>query len=430
MTPSARLQASAEILDHIRSKRASAEQVLKDWGRAHRFAGSKDRRAIADKVYQCLRSRERLAHFMGLDEGRALVLGSTFLLDNLSINDIDTLYDGVGYAPSPLSDDERAKLMAPREDAPVWLEVGLPEFVTTRLEAVYGEGWKDEAKALIGSRAPIDLRINGDREQIKQGLEMLGFAPQLTPFSLHGLRLPCEPAPNIRALPAFGQGIIEIQDEGSQICAFLAGAKPGSTVIDYCAGGGGKALAMLQTMQDKGRLVVSDIDRLRLNNIKPRLKRSGQEAEFREIGEDGSGMEDLKNRGDVVLVDAPCSGSGVWRRRPEAAQKLTLSEVEALHVLQVEILSHAAKLVKISGRLVYATCSVLPDENEDTLAAFEAAHPNFAPLPIEQALKGAHITPEGAKVLSALSDGSHRLRLSPNISQTDGFFIALYERKS
>ncbi len=425
MTPAARLQAAADILDLMKGARRPAEEVLKDWGRGHRYAGSKDRRAIADKVYQGLRGRERLAHFMGNDSGRALVIGLLHLQDGLALADIDHLYSGDGYAPARLSAAERGRLEAGTGQAPEWLAAGLPEFVAERLKSVYGDGWLAEAEALLLPRAPIDLRVNGDREPIRAGLEMLGYKPEVTPFSRQGLRLPAEPPPNIRALPAFKQGMIEIQDEGSQIISFLAGAQPGMTVVDYCAGGGGKTLGLLQAMNGQGRLIASDIDRTRLNNIKPRLARAGLSADLRQLGRDGEGMEDLESLADLVVVDAPCSGSGVWRRRPETASLLEEKEVRRLHELQVAILGRASRLVRPSGRLVYATCSILPDENEDSIAAFEAVHPDFEPLPIAEAARVPQLN--GAD-LATLAHG-HRLRLSPNISHTDGFFVATYERR-
>lgn len=428
MTPAARLQAASDILDLLSKTRRPAEEVLKDWGRNNRYAGSKDRRAIADKVYQCLRARERLSFTMDSSAGRALVLGALHFLDGVSLSEIDDLYTGEGYAPPKLSVAERKRLEAGDGEAPEWLESGLPAFVVERLKSVYGGDWLKEAEALMLPRAPIDLRVNGDRSPLIAGLEMLGYRPEPTPFSAFGVRLPADPPPNVRALPAFRQGTIEIQDEGSQLAGFLAGARPGMTVVDYCAGGGGKTLALLQAMQGEGRLIASDVEKTRLNNIKPRLTRAGLEAELRQLGRDGEGMEDLEAQADLVLVDAPCSGSGVWRRRPETAHKLEEKEVARLHELQSAILHRASRLVKPGGLLAYATCSILPDENEMTADRFEADHPWFTPRPVAEALDSAAVTPEGAETLKNIAQG-HRLRLSPGTSHTDGFFVSLYRRK-
>ena len=433
MTPAARLKAASDILDLLGKTRRPAEEVLKDWGRNNRYAGSKDRRAIADKVYQCLRARERLSFAMDSSAGRSLVLGALHFLDGVSLSEIDDLYTGEGYAPPKLSVVERKRLEAGDGEAPEWLESGLPAFVVERLKSVYGDHWLKEAEALMLPRAPIDLRVNGDRAPLIAGLEMLGYRPEPTPFSAFGVRLPADPPPNVRSLPAFRQGTIEIQDEGSQLAGFLAGARPGMTVVDYCAGGGGKTLALLQAMQGpngetSGRLIASDVEKTRLNNIKPRLTRAGLEAELRQLGPDGEGMEDLEAQADLVLVDAPCSGSGVWRRRPETAHKLEEQEVARLHELQSAILHRASRLVKPGGLLAYATCSILPDENELTADRFEADHPDFTPRPVAEALDGAAVTPEGAETLKNIAQG-HRLRLSPGTSHTDGFFVSLYRRK-
>jgi 16S rRNA (cytosine967-C5)-methyltransferase len=256
-----------------------------------------------------------------------------------------------------------------------------------------------------------------------------GLTAGRTPWSVWGLRLSAESPPNAQKLAAFREGRIEVQDEGSQLAAWLAGAKPEMTVIDYCAGGGGKTLALAQAMEGRGRLVACDVDSKRLDNIRPRLERAGVEAELRRLGSEGEGVEDLEGSADLVLVDAPCSGSGTWRRRPEEASRLTAEDVERLHALQVTVLDRAARLVRPGGRLAYVTCSVLRREDEDTAAAFEAAHVEFKPIPITAALGAPQITPAARERLDGLANG-HHLRLSPRAVGTDGFFIALYERTS
>jgi 16S rRNA (cytosine967-C5)-methyltransferase len=256
-----------------------------------------------------------------------------------------------------------------------------------------------------------------------------GLAPERAPWSVWGLRLAAEPPPNVQKLSAFREGRIEVQDEGSQLAAWLAGAKAGMTVVDYCAGGGGKTLALGQALEGSGRLVACDVAQKRLDNILPRLARAGVEAELRRLGPDGEGMEDLAGTAELVLVDAPCSGSGTWRRRPEEASRLTAGEVERLHALQVTVLGRAATLARPGARLAYVTCSVLRAENEESADAFEAAHPDFRPVPIVAALDAPQFTPAARERLGALAVG-HRLRLSPRASGTDGFFISLYERTS
>ncbi|MBC6982023.1 RsmB/NOP family class I SAM-dependent RNA methyltransferase [Caulobacter sp. 17J80-11] len=431
MTPAARLAAAAEVLDQIARSRAPAEGALKAWGQTHRFAGSKDRRAIADRVYRCIRAKARLSWAMGASNGRALVIGSLALIDGVPLEEIDALYTGEGYAPAALTAEERARLEARPGEPPAWVAAGLPAFAADSFREVYGDAWADEAEALMRPRAPIDLRVNGERasvEAVKAELEGEGLAPERTPFSAWGLRLTAEPPPNVQKLEAFQAGHIEIQDEGSQLAAWLADAHPGWTVVDYCAGGGGKTLALAQSMAGSGGLIACDVEQKRLDNIRPRLNRAGVTAELRKLGLEGGGMADLENSAELVLADAPCSGSGTWRRRPEDAWRLTEEEVDRLHALQVVILGRAAKLVRLGGRLAYVTCSMLKRENEDSCDAFEAAHPNFRPVSIETALNTPNLTDAARARLASLANGSHRLRLSPRATGTDGFFIALYER--
>lgn len=413
MTPAARLAAAASVLDSIAQGRQPAEAVLKAWGAANRYAGSKDRRAIADRVFKVLRARARLSWIMGgREDGRALVIGSLSALDGLSLEEIEALHSGEGYGPRPLSKQERSRITAGEGDLPGWVAAGLPEFVVEDFRATYGDRWTEEARALMEPRAPIDLRVVGDVEAVAAELREAGLSPEPTPWSPQGLRLAAEPPPNVQALDAFKTGRIEIQDEGSQVVCALAGARPGMTVVDYCAGGGGKTLGLAAVMQGQGRLIASDVVQRRIDNIRPRLARAGVEAELRVIGQNGGGMEDLNGQADLVFVDAPCSGSGTWRRRPEDAWRLTPEEVERLHALQVRILGQAAKLVKPGGRMVFVTCSMLSRENEASVDAFEAAHPEFSPVPVTP--------PWGADAT--------RLRLSPATTNTDGFFFVLYER--
>lgn len=432
MTPAARLAAAASVLDSIAQGRQPAEAVLKAWGQQNRYAGSKDRRAVADRVYKVLRARGRLSWAMGgREDGRALVIASLSLIDGLPLEDIEALHSGEGYGPRPLSKQERSRLTAAGEgELPGWVASGLPELAVEDFKATFGERWGEEARALMAPRAPIDLRVNGavaGVEEVEAELREAGLTPERTPFSAFGLRLPSEPPPNIQALEGFRAGRFEIQDEGSQIVSWLAGAAPGLTVVDYCAGGGGKTLALAQAMAGEGRLVACDVAQKRLDNIRPRLARAGVEAELRLLGQNGGGAEDLNGQADLVFVDAPCSGSGTWRRRPEDAWRLTPEEVERLHALQVRILQQAALLVKPGGRLVYVTCSMLSRENEASTAAFEAAHPWFRPVPVADALASPCLTDAARERLTALADG-HRLRLSPAAAHTDGFFAALFER--
>ncbi len=469
MTPSARLAAAASVLDAIAQGRQPAEAVLKAWGTENRYAGSKDRRAVADRVYRVLRARGRLVWAMGgREDGRALVIGSLSLIDGLSLEEIEALHSGDGYGPKPLSKQERARITTTADELPGWIAAGLPEFVMEDFKSTFGDRWAAEAEALMVPRAPIDLRVNTAKAtvaQVEAELREAGLSPERTPWSAFGLRLSAEPPPNVQALAAFKDGRIEIQDEGSQVVCWLAGVKPGMTVVDYCAGGGGKTLGLAMQMQaDKapdaapvepprvwtpsgwveapasarkaarapvdGRLIAFDVVQKRLDNIKPRLQRAGVTAELQQLGPNGGGVEEMVGQADVVLVDAPCTGSGTWRRRPEDAWRLKPEEVDRMHTLQMGIVARAAKLVKPGGRLVYVTCSMLRSENEATLDAFEEDHPQFAPVPIAEAVVVAGLTNAGREKLVELAAGGHRLRLSPATANTDGFFAAVFERQA
>ena len=476
MTPAARLAAAASVLDSIAHSRQPAEVVLKAWGAANRYAGSTDRRAIADRVYKVIRARGRLVWAMGgREDGRALVIGSLSLIDDLPLDEIELLHSGEGYGPRPLSKQERGRITAAPGELPGWVAAGLPEFVVEDFKTVFGDRWTEEAHALMAPRAPIDLRVNGAKTTVaavEAELRAAGLAPERTPWSVWGLRLTSEPPPNVQALDAFKQGHIEIQDEGSQVACWLAGVEPGMTVVDYCAGGGGKTLGLAMMGQPVAtkapkvqaeaapaavwspvggegeaapapakpkarpaeapvssiRLVAYDVVQKRLDNIRPRLSRAGVTADLRLLGPNGGGVEELVRQADVVLVDAPCSGSGTWRRRPEDAWRLKPSEIERLHNLQVSILSRAAALVKPGGRLVFITCSMLRAENEASADAFEENHPEFAPVPVAEALNSPALSDAARDRLGTLAAGGHRLRLSPASTGTDGFFAAVYER--
>lgn len=411
--------------------RQPAETVLKAWGAANRYAGSKDRRAIADHVYKVLRARGRLSWIMGgREDGRALVIGSLHAIDGLSVEEIEALHSGDGYGPRPLSKQERSRIMGGQGELPGWVAAGLPEFVVEDFKATFGERWTEEAHALMAPRAPIDLRVNDAKatlDEVEAELKAAGLEVSRTPWSTLGLRVPSEPPPNIQALDGFKAGKFEIQDEGSQVVCWLAGAQPGTTVVDYCAGGGGKTLGLAQAMTGQGKLIAADVVNKRLENIRPRLQRAGVEADLVLIGQNGGGLEAVNGQADLVFVDAPCSGSGTWRRRPEDAWRLTAEEVDKVHALQVRILGQAGKLVKPGGRLVYVTCSMLARENEASADAFEAANPEFRPVPVADVLSAPQLTDAARARFAELASGA-RLRLSPASADTDGFFAAVYER--
>lgn len=431
MTPSARFAAAIEVIDQVQSTRAPADEVLKAWGRAHRFAGSGDRRAIAEIVFATFRARGRSVWRMGSDGGRGLVLGQLRWGDGLGIDDVAAIFTGEGHAPAPLSVDERDRLSSPATDEPDWVTSGMPEWLADRFRSRFRADWMEEAKAAILPRAPVDLRVNTLRGDLDGALRLLGHEevrPDRTLYSALGLRLPPAFARDVQKLRAFTSGWVEVQDEGSQIVAALSGAKTEDLVIDYCAGGGGKTLALGAMLQGRGRLVASDVNPKRLAAMAERLERAGVAAEVRTLGPDGEGMTDLAGQANLVFVDAPCSGSGTFRRHPEAAWRLTPETIERLSGLQSAILANAARLVKPGGRLVYVTCSMLEAENDDVAARFAVRNPEFRPLPVADAADTPRLTDEGRAHLVALAEGGHSLQLTPRRTGTDGFFAAFFEK--
>jgi 16S rRNA (cytosine967-C5)-methyltransferase len=435
LTPSARLAAAIEVLDELAARRMPADEVLRAWGKAHRFAGSGDRRALAEIVYTTLRTRAGAAWRLGGDDGRALVLGQ-LAEQGEGLAAIEALFTGQGYAPAPLSPQERERIDAPPDERPDWVLAGVPPFIAELFKTQFGEAWVDEAQGLVGRRAPLDLRVNRIRGAPDQAISLLkidGLAPDRTPFSALGLRLSLKATPDIQAVRAFKTGWVEVQDEASQIAAALAGARPGMTVVDYCAGGGGKTLALAAAMWRSGegqvgRLVAMDVNARRLEAMAERLARNDVTAEVRQLGAMGEGAGDLTGLADLVFVDAPCSGSGTWRRHPEGAWRLTPDSIARLAALQGEILARAATLVKPAGRLAYATCSVFAAENDAVAGAFAAAHPAFQPVAIVTAAQTPDLTDAARRRLAELAGDGHTLQLTPHRSGTDGFFLALFER--
>ncbi len=465
MTPAARLAAAIEVIDQVKAARVPADEVLKAWGRAHRFAGSKDRKALAEIVYSAMRARARSSWAMDADDGRALVLGSLRWGEGRPSDEIAALFTGEAHAPEPLTAEETLRLETLLDDAPGWVEAGVPEWIAGRLKIEFGEAWTAEAQAALMPRAPVDLRVNTLRGDVDGALRLLEHEevkPDRTGFSTLGLRLPPAFARDVQQLRAFTSGWIEVQDEGSQIVAALAGAKPGDMVIDYCAGGGGKTLALGAMLRQisahprgsgdpgsngnadadtkkawvpasagmSGRLIASDVNPKRLAAMRERLARAGVEAEVRKLGPEGEGMDDLVGQADLVFVDAPCSGSGTWRRHPESAWRLTPEAIDRLSALQAAILARAARLVKPGGRLIYVTCSLLDAENGAVAKAFAETHPDFAPRLVAEAAQTPLLTDHARERLTALAQGGHSLQLTPHRTGTDGFFAALFQRAS
>ncbi len=428
MRPGARISAAIEIVDTILNRYQPVASALNDWGKANRFAGSGDRNFIGGLVYDTLRRRASAAYLMDCDSPRALVLG-TLLRHGTPAAEIAGLCTGTDHAPAPLSDDETKRIASASLDgAAPWIAGDYQEWLQPAFERVFGANAHDEG-AKLAERAPADLRVNvlkSTREKVLKSL--LSFGAEASSHAPYGVRIPAPVGaartPNLQAEAAFQAGWFEIQDEGSQIAAAMTGAGPRSQILDLCAGGGGKTLAMAAVMENSGQLYAYDADRNRLKPIFERIKRAGVRNVQVLRGGDEAALDDLGQRFDVVLVDAPCTGTGTWRRRPDAKWRLRPDALAQRVKEQKDVLARAVKHVRPGGRFVYVTCSLLPEENTDQVAAFVAAHPEFSAVPFADVWR-ANLTSEPP----ASADGrSDTLMLTPARHGTDGFFIAVLQR--
>ena len=431
MTPAARLSAAIELIETIDAQRVPAAKALKEWGTAHRFAGSGDRAAIAGLIWDVLRRRASSAWIMEADTTRARVLGMLRLERGMDTDTIAALCDGGRFAPEPLSDGERAALTSRTLDnAPAHIAGDYPEWLDGYLAQAFGDDRVAEATAMA-SRAPLDLRVNtlkAKREKIEGSIAHLGARP--TPWSPIGLRIELGADarnPGIHAEEAFIKGAIEVQDEGSQLAALFSAAKPGEQVIDLCAGAGGKTLALAAMMQGKGRLIATDHDKRQLAPIHERLSRAGvHNADVRAPKGDSDPVGDIKASADLVLIDAPCTGTGTWRRNPDAKWRVRPGALEVRLKEQAEVLERAAKMVKPGGRIAYITCSVLPAENGEQVRSFIGRHPEFAPVAPGQVASVLWDKAE-AFAQAALASPEGWL-MTPRRTGTDGFFVSVLNK--
>ncbi len=427
MRPAAHLAAAIEVLDAWQKSEAQADEVLAAWGRAHRFAGAKDRAAIAAHVYTVFRRYAAALWRMGSDVPRALLLGA--LREDVSVGDIEALFTGQAYAPSPLSVEECAALAAAIDNPPNWVRYNYPQWLEPMLLAEFGDALAAEMAAL-NMRAPLDLRVNTlktTREAARAALAASGLPAVACPYAPHGLRLPA--GNKLTEHPLHKSGAVEIQDEGSQLASLFCGAKPGMLVIDLCAGAGGKSLAFAAEMRNEGRILACDADEARLARSVPRTERAGVRIVEHRVIQDWAPQDggpdpdfgDMQDRADLVVVDAPCSGSGTWRRAPDARWRLTAEALQALTLTQSRLLERASSLVRPGGRLVYVTCSVLPVENQ---AQIESCLVRDRGLALAQPM---HVLAEAGLDAISMKEGLG-LRLTPARHGTDGFFVACLTR--
>ena len=423
MHPKALLDACAELVQLTLKFDHPADSVVSRYFRDHRSLGPRERATLAETVYTVLRKKLLFDHFApsgsGPRERRLAILGfhgpRDFLKSALSDTEKNWLDQCDSVRVADLMERHRHNL---------------PEWLVAPLKAQLGDSFWALVDALAQS-APLDLRVNtlhDKRPDIQKELALAGIQAQATPYSPWGLRI--EGKPPLAKLDAFARGAIEVQDEGSQLLALLLDAHRGEMVADFCAGAGGKTLAIGATMRNTGRLYAFDTSAHRLDALKPRLARSKlsnvHPAAIAHERDDR--IKRLAGKMDRVLVDAPCSGLGTLRRNPDLKWRQSPQSVLELVAKQTAILASAARLLKPGGRLVYATCSVLPEENEGIAEAFSAAHPDFVGL--ESASLLTHMPPEQAAALCSGGDhGTRYLRLWPHRHGTDGFFAAVWSRK-
>lgn len=434
MTPGARIAAAIDILAALDGGHRPADDTAADYFRRRRYIGAKDRAAIAAQVYAVLRHRSALDWWIGregngaADPTRGRAIAELLLVEGQSAESVAASFDGGRFRPAALAPGEArlAQRLAGRtlhhpampraaaNDVPEWLEPHLARVYGARLEA---------EMAALNASAPMDLRVNalkGDRESALQALAAAGLRPERTRWSPLGIRLAGR-AP-IAGLAAFKDGLIEVQDEASQLAALLADARPGMRVVDFCAGAGGKTLALAASMCNRGKLVACDVSGWRLERAGVRLRRAGiSNVERRELSSERDPWVRRHAKSfDRVFVDAPCLGIGTWRRNPDAKWRSTPQDLAELQERQHDILASAARLVKPGGRLVYATCSLLREENEDQAERFLAENSDFALYPASRAWEE---TIDGES-----PGGREHLRLTPARHGTDGFFVAIFER--
>ncbi|HEY2481221.1 MAG TPA: RsmB/NOP family class I SAM-dependent RNA methyltransferase, partial [Caulobacteraceae bacterium] len=372
MRDGGRLAAAIAVLDDMAERHRPARLALKSWGEGARYAGAKDRASVSGLVLDALRQRRSLAFCIGDDSHRGAVLAVAGLLWGWDLERL-TAAAGELHGPGPLSEAEAARLACPRplEDAPPEVRGDFPDWLGPHMARAFGPDVAAEGSALAG-RAPIDLRVNTIKTDPGRALKALApFAAQATGVLETALRIAApaasERAPPVEALPEFAKGWFEIQDLGSQIAAALAGDIAHRQVLDICAGGGGKTLALAAAMNNTGQLFAYDLDGRRLADTQRRAQRAGVRnlqvrSPFRP-----DPLADLLGRMDLVFADAPCTGSGVWRRHPDAKWRLAPAQLAQRIVEQDAVLAAAGPYVKSGGRLIYVTCSLFAEENEDRL---------------------------------------------------------------
>jgi 16S rRNA (cytosine967-C5)-methyltransferase len=433
MRDGGKIDAAIKVLHDVLDQRTPVKEAVRDWGKRNRYAGSKDRAWISGLVLDALRRKNSIEHQMEATGPRPLAIGALKIAFGWDVRKIEEAFKDE-HAPAALTAKEReALLLAPDPSAPVHVRGDFPEWLAPHLARAFGPDAVPEAMAMA-SRAPVDLRANtlkSDAEKVGRALE--GVKGRPLPELVNGFRVPApdavERGESVESIPAYSKGWVEVQDMGSQIAAAASCAAPGEQVLDYCAGGGGKTIAMAAMMKNQGQIYSHDVDGRRLSALIPRMERGGvRNVQLRHPKENAS-LEDLTSKMDVVMIDAPCTGVGTWRRKPDAKWRVSEGALAKRREEQAEILRTACNYVKPGGRLVYVTCSFLMEENEDQVAAFLADRKDFAMGDAAEAAAGSgQLTEAGAKLVRKLKRADGSLRLTPRSAGTDGFFMAVMRR--
>lgn len=430
MTPAARLQALLDLMHEVDSVARPADAVLSAWFRERRYLGEKERGFLVAQLYALLQHHARLGWWLARhgreNTPRNRIIAWLVLNGRKTREQVQALFTGGRFSPYPLNEHERGLLSKlqgctmEHPSMPEEVRLECPDWAAAALRRRFGDALPREMTALLDP-APLDLRVNpikADRDRVLDALRALGLKPEPSRLAPFGIRV--RERPSLSGLAMLRTGEVEIQDEGSQLVALLVDAKPGERVVDFCAGAGGKTLAIAAQMANRGHVIACDVLEGRLKRAAERFRRAGlHNIETRPLtNERDRWVKRHKGGFDRVLVDAPCSGTGTWRRNPDARWRVLGPGLEQLVPLQASILDSAARLVKPGGRLVYATCSVLFEENEDQVAAFLATHPEFEVVPL----------PVAAPQITGSAHPDY-LALTPARHDMDGFFAAVFQRK-
>lgn len=422
------MAAAIEILSDIEKRRRPVSEVLKDWGLSHRFAGSGDRAAIGNLVYDALRKKLSHGYLMDDDGPQALVYAVLLRQWGVDERTLAAQLDGDRFAPAPL-EPSSLEAFSKRKlaHAAAHIQADIPQWTQFAFEENFADDWVSEAQALA-ERPPLDLRINRLKSTVDKTLKALARTnPRRTELAHDGIRIAAGQGPsrlpNVTAEASFNKGWFEVQDEGSQIVSELVFAQPGEQILDYCAGGGGKTLALSAAMANRGQVHAYDAERTRLAPIYERLRRAGTRNV--QVHEPGSDLSGLEARMDRVVVDAPCTGSGTWRRRPDTKWKLTPKNLEERLDQQQQVLASAAPYVRPGGFLIYITCSLLPQENEAQVYGFCEDSGDFEVVSAGEVWQDLF----GENTLQPWSADMKTITLTPAATRTDGFFFSVMQKR-